>query len=262
LQSLGRPPFEVNWFSDGGLTSNLPVHFFDSPLSIRPTFAIDLVPFNEDFVRNADEKENSFLRTIPRDSVGPYVVPERRTVRWEGRGLPLLASFGGSLLNTARNWVDESTLAMVGYRERVVTIGQEEREGGINLSMSPEVMARISLRGRYAARKLVDTFGPDSDGWPRLRWIQFRTATAALSDWLERYSRAYDADHSFYDNLLSFRELQPSYGIPDSRLREFNNQITELRSLSASMTQKPTLTINRPQIPPVLRLMPPVDTGS
>ena len=43
--AVAAPSFDVNWFSDGGLTANLPVHFFDSPLPTRPTFAIDLAPF-------------------------------------------------------------------------------------------------------------------------------------------------------------------------------------------------------------------------
>ncbi|HEX2120394.1 MAG TPA: patatin-like phospholipase family protein, partial [Thermoanaerobaculia bacterium] len=30
------------WFSDGGISSNFPVHFFDAPLPRRPTFAINL----------------------------------------------------------------------------------------------------------------------------------------------------------------------------------------------------------------------------
>ena len=34
--------FGVHWFSDGGICSNLPIHFFDQPLPLRPTFAIDL----------------------------------------------------------------------------------------------------------------------------------------------------------------------------------------------------------------------------
>ena len=33
---------ETCWFSDGGIVSNFPVHFFDAPLPTRPTFAIDL----------------------------------------------------------------------------------------------------------------------------------------------------------------------------------------------------------------------------
>ena len=30
------------WFSDGGISSNLPLHFFDAPLPGRPTFAVNL----------------------------------------------------------------------------------------------------------------------------------------------------------------------------------------------------------------------------
>src|SRR4029079_3502920 len=30
------------WFSDGGLSSNMPLHFFDAALSGRPTFVINL----------------------------------------------------------------------------------------------------------------------------------------------------------------------------------------------------------------------------
>ncbi|OHV40385.1 MULTISPECIES: patatin-like phospholipase family protein [Pseudofrankia] len=33
-----------HWFSDGGIASNFPVHFFDAWLPSRPTFGIDLVP--------------------------------------------------------------------------------------------------------------------------------------------------------------------------------------------------------------------------
>src|SRR2546426_11877014 len=32
----------TNWFSDGGITSNFPVHFFDSWFPGRPTFGLDL----------------------------------------------------------------------------------------------------------------------------------------------------------------------------------------------------------------------------
>ena len=48
-----RPVFDVNWFSDGGLTANLPVQFFDSVLPSRPTFAIDLAPFSDDHPRSS-----------------------------------------------------------------------------------------------------------------------------------------------------------------------------------------------------------------
>ncbi|HEY7178802.1 MAG TPA: patatin-like phospholipase family protein, partial [Gaiella sp.] len=46
---------DVCWFSDGGITSNFPVHFFDTPLPTRPTFAIDLDGFHPDYGRRADQ---------------------------------------------------------------------------------------------------------------------------------------------------------------------------------------------------------------
>ena len=37
------------WFSDGGLTSNFPIHFFDAPIPSRPTFAINLAEADVEF---------------------------------------------------------------------------------------------------------------------------------------------------------------------------------------------------------------------
>ncbi|MHC2722453.1 patatin-like phospholipase family protein [Bradyrhizobium diazoefficiens] len=44
--TLGYIPLRRVWFSDGGLTSNFPVHFFDSPIPSRPTFCLNLVDFD------------------------------------------------------------------------------------------------------------------------------------------------------------------------------------------------------------------------
>src|SRR4051794_26496834 len=37
------------WFTDGGLTSNFPIHFFDSLWPRRPTFALDLRGYHPDY---------------------------------------------------------------------------------------------------------------------------------------------------------------------------------------------------------------------
>ena len=42
----GRVRLRHVWFSDGGLTSNFPIHFFDSPIPTRPTFCLNLVDFD------------------------------------------------------------------------------------------------------------------------------------------------------------------------------------------------------------------------
>src|SRR4029077_18943429 len=53
----GKYPLEACWFSDGGLTSNFPIHFFDAPLPLRPTFGIDLVPDTAEATEIDDEDD-------------------------------------------------------------------------------------------------------------------------------------------------------------------------------------------------------------
>lgn len=42
----GKVPLRKVWFSDGGLTSNFPIHFFDSPIPSRPTFCLNLIDYD------------------------------------------------------------------------------------------------------------------------------------------------------------------------------------------------------------------------
>ncbi|MDN5570738.1 MAG: patatin-like phospholipase family protein, partial [Propionibacteriaceae bacterium] len=52
------PEFCEVWFSDGGFTSNFPVHLFDEALPTRPTFAINLGTFLPGRAASANESEN------------------------------------------------------------------------------------------------------------------------------------------------------------------------------------------------------------
>jgi len=71
----GKYPLERCWFSDGGLTSNFPIHFFDAPLPGRPTFGINLVPDTVE-TTEIDETDDRLERVkdrqagMPRAKVG------------------------------------------------------------------------------------------------------------------------------------------------------------------------------------------------
>ena len=254
-----RPVFDVNWFSDGGLTSNLPVQFFDSVLTSRPTFAIDLATFSDDHPRSADERDNSYLPLVNQGG------GHRRTARWAAKPLSALFSFGLSLVETARTWVDQASLTMPGYRDRVVTVYQDGAEGGINLAMPPELVTALSQRGRFAAARLVDRFGPGGAGWPNHKWIRYRTSTAALSDWLAAFERGYTVQQPpFYDALLDDPDEQPSYRVSGEKLAAVRDRTEGLRSEIADWAMEPddAFTANRPQQPPILRLVPPTDGAS
>src|SRR5207247_10138276 len=45
-------------FSDGGITSNFPIHFFDGPIPRWPTFGLNLGPFNPDQAPSYEEDQN------------------------------------------------------------------------------------------------------------------------------------------------------------------------------------------------------------
>jgi predicted acylesterase/phospholipase RssA len=252
-KAVPAPEFDVNWFSDGGLTTNLPVQFFDSPLPTRPTFAIDLDRFSEEHGRSPDEWQNSYLPNVNRGGL------LRRTARWGPQPLSQLISFGRSLIQTARTWVDEASLVMPGYRDRVVTVYTGADEGGLNLSMPTEVVTRLSIRGRFAAQRLVEQFGPGGKGWDNHRWLRFRAATAALSEWLAGFEEGYTSPApTSYDAILAGEARQPSYPLTADRLAAARVRITELRTQIDEWATPPedTFTDNRPKQPPVIRLVP------
>jgi len=192
---LSKLELQHNWFSDGGICANLPLHFFDSALPRRPTFAIDLADFPHD--RTPDEEnefENSFLPVIANEEV-----QRRQTEFHPEGGVVALNQFFSSIIATARTWVDEAQLSVPGYRDRVVTVFHKGNEGGMNLNMGRPTVVALSKRGEGAAARLVDRFAGDepgvepAKGWDEHRWLRFRTATAAFAETLVSFEGGYEA---------------------------------------------------------------------
>jgi hypothetical protein len=181
--------FAEVWFSDGGLCSNFPVHLFDSALSSRPTFAINLGGFPAGQPVSDDESANvEYATTNNQGLAAPYsVLPTR--------GLKALTGFATLAVNTARNWQDSSHLAFPGYRDRIVRVLQTDLEGGLNLNMDGPTIDRLSRRGRAAATGMVEQFNgqhytaPTGTGWDNHRWVRYRALLSCLPDWLGSWSR-------------------------------------------------------------------------
>jgi predicted acylesterase/phospholipase RssA len=168
---------EVCWFSDGGITSNFPIHFFDQPLPEWPTFGINLSPFPPGKQADpVDQTKNVYLP--PKPSQGGTQPVWTRLV--EKKSLPGLF---GLMLNTMQNWRDNAQSQLPGYRDRIVTVFRAPDEGGLNLGMSAEIIERLALRGAAAGRILVDAFGDPGTGnrWNAHRWTRFLSFTGMLS---------------------------------------------------------------------------------
>jgi hypothetical protein len=175
-------PLRKCWFSDGGLTSNLPLRFFDTPLPRRPTFAINLLPAG--------------ARTV----AAPVWMPDKnprygetlldKVLRFYETGNSLYKFFD-ALFETSRNWADTEQMFMPGFRDRIVHVSLSEKEGGFNLNMSEEVIKAIGERGKIAGKLLAARFHPEIGidpltrgdiilDWDNHRWIRYRSYMACL----------------------------------------------------------------------------------
>jgi predicted acylesterase/phospholipase RssA len=192
----GRAPAQplvadVCWFSDGGIASNFPVHFFDTPLPTRPTFAIDLDGFHPDHPRGANEADNVYL---PSSNAGGLLDSWHRID--PKPGLAGLVGFVSGIVRTMQNHVDATLTHQPGYRDRIVHVHTAPDEGGMNLAMAAHVVDALTRRGQAAGRALVVRFAetPGTDpglSWDNHRWVRYRSALTALAAQLERFGDAW-----------------------------------------------------------------------
>ncbi|WP_328993953.1 patatin-like phospholipase family protein [Kribbella sp. NBC_01245] len=210
--------YERSWFSDGGIASNFPISFFDTLLPSRPTFGINLRPLHECHPISDDERRNVWM---PRTNVGGIL---EWWAQWpDGKGLRSVGSFLWTIMRTMQNWVDNTQTRVPGYRDRIVHISHTDEEGGMNLAMPSETLARLSERGRCAGERLWAYYTtppgeplpveelerldqaestPRAVSWENHRWIRLRTSLALVADAIESVSNAVD-DH--YTNDLMAR---------------------------------------------------------
>jgi predicted acylesterase/phospholipase RssA len=187
------PRVERAWFSDGGIASNFPVHFFDSPVPRWPTFAIDLVPLSPDRVLKNDESQNVWLPADNFDGV------DEAWVGWEEKGgFGQLTAFLSSIFRTAQNWIDNRQMRGPGYRDRIAHVRLAKEEGGMNLKMEGPEIESLAARGASAAAQLSARFGPappadTSLTWANQRWLRYRAYMTQIEQQGEQALKGFGA---------------------------------------------------------------------
>jgi predicted acylesterase/phospholipase RssA len=151
-----------HWFSDGGITSNFPIHFFDAAVPSWPTFGINLVKVQKVY---PDQERNVLL---PPDNGDGLQAP---TVK-----IDTMPELVGAIRNTLQNWADSMQCRVPGYRGRIVAVNHTKEEGGMNLDMGREVVSELAERGQYAG-KTTDDFNFNNH-----RWVRFRSFLQTLDD--------------------------------------------------------------------------------
>ena len=176
------------WFSDGGLTSNFPIHFFDAWLPSRPTFGVNLTT-------------QSRSNTAPRAG-GVSLPAAERPADPELSDIISLPDFLGAIWTTTQNFRDNTLAALPGYRDRIVQIPLSGDEGGLNLAMGPEAVHHVMQKGDDAGDLLL------AFDFDRHRWVRFLSFMAQFE---HRVLKMGDTIRSAgYDRLIE-AEVRPGF---------------------------------------------------
>ena len=261
LEWMHRKPVGLHrvLFSDGGITSNFPIHFFDSPLPRRPTFGLDLTGFPPNEQPNAEDP--------CADVAGP--VPVQEQALSHPREIKSLKHFGIAIKDAMQNWRDNAQAALPGFRERIVHIKLGEGEGGLNLTMDRTKTLALNDRGKCAGERLVEAFSgslPDPEPtkhWNDSRFARYRTTMAQLERFLRAYAAGYDAPtdaatERWQDRIIDGLTRTPYKFRSEDDLAGAQVRTTSYRALGEDRGAPPLDDDGVPRPPSTLRGVPPV----
>jgi predicted acylesterase/phospholipase RssA len=238
-----RPPGKQNgvvaWFSDGGIASNFPMHFFDRLWPRRPTFGINLQPTDPDY------PDMVWRATTPKQGLLPRVHP-----------VTSLGQFVRGILDTMQNWNDTTQLTLPGFRDRVVEVRTTNVEGGMNLKMKPGTIKDLTDRGQDAA-KLLETFDFELHRWIRYR-VAMNLLDGTLTTLLDRYGPT-NQDVGYQAFLADYGPRASSYKMSQNQLASDGDATQALMDVAANWgaAGHPAAAGETPNPEPALRLVPP-----
>lgn len=206
------------WLSDGGITSNFPIHLFDSPIPMRPTLCLNLLAHDEEISLEGMDEDGSgaagdkaLLRTSGAAAVDrrpSLYMPNSNEGRIDfirqstGEGpLDRLRHFVGLVFDTSRIWNDTMAMDVPGYRDRIIHIWMREDEGGFNIRMTRDQILELDRRGKEAGRMIAQRFLPGQKddplrpgrplrlGWANHRFVRLRSFLAAVELVAARFAR-------------------------------------------------------------------------
>jgi hypothetical protein len=242
--------FRVCWFSDGGVSSNFPIHLFDGPLPVWPTFAINLV--YPDTADNEDSKQpDVFLPTGNNQGwQRSYKAIAKRIALQE------LGGFIFGLISTMQNWRDLLQSRAPGHRDRIVHISLAGQEGGMNLNMPQSVLDGISRKGTDAGEAL------EGFSFANHFWIRWRNLASALQRYTIKVAESVDSQPIIPAYQGAYQTA--ATGIPPPPSYPFRSQDRQLgaEKLLHDLTVQgqdwkdagPDLTINAPRPLPQLQI--------
>lgn len=243
----GQSP-ERCWFSDGGICSNFPLHFFDAPLPRRPTLSIDLVErpvgtVPADLVPDMVDRNSDGIREHWNRFDSVESIQGGQKVRGDKGGLGKLVGFALAMIDTMRNWTDNTQSRLPGFRDRIVRVPLTPDEGGLNLNMPPGLIEALTDRGKRSGDLLLDHFGipprHERMTWANHRWLRLRSLLASVEQMLKQIDNACahpETGDTAYDDWLASDDDGPSYALKPGPSRDLALEtIRDLRAIAAKL---------------------------
>ena len=221
LSEEERQRARVCWFSDGGISSNFPIHFFDNLWPSRPTFAISLDAHHPD--RHGPEGRDENRVHMPREAGTGLLIPVS--------GMGGILSFLGAIVGAAKDWQDVMQSVLSGYRERIAHIALTSEEGGLNLRMRAEKVRLLSRFG-YLAGCEMHRFDFDEH-----RWRRYLVALARIEETLHGLTTNYE--ETYRDFLAGYARCAKSYEQPEGWIDEALRNTDALMRVAAETVEDP-----------------------
>lgn len=237
------------WFSDGGISSNMPLHFFDTLLPEHPTFAINLKEAHPKYpIGDAAQCGLDGRVYLPDDNsrgMQRYWSPSSDATPAG------LFRFLANIFTTMQNWRDEILFPYPGYRDRIVQISLRPGEGGLNLNMPKEAVERLGDAGACAAEMLYRRFHPQGggNGWDNHEQVQVLSVLGNLEQ-LARQASAPGAAARWRAAAIRSRLNTPEKALAAELLKDLAAMGAHVSATGASVADK----MYRPR--PVMKLSP------
>jgi predicted acylesterase/phospholipase RssA len=254
-----NPPLKPVVFSDGGITSNFPIHFFDSPTPTRPTFGLQLTGFEPGDGPKDDDPGHSVEDP-------PLTGSDARRLRADMHDL---VGFLAAIKDAMQNWRDNTQSELPGFRERIEQIKLAPDQGGLNLTMTEDQIKALTQYGEIAGERLVRLFTGSVERDPvetkRLkihRFARYRVTMSVLERFLGDFAYGYGHDPDLgtpYPDLVEEGSADGSYkfgsagrklaaGVRSEIYEELGNDVTPGTSLDDAGVPRPSAALRT--VPP------------
>lgn len=177
-------------FTDGGASSNFPIHLFDAALPRWPTFGLWLDRRDPKRPRRKQqEDEDVWLPLFHSEGWGDNWTrfdPEAANPSFSAgtasqdsavARLKFLFGFLRGIVTSGVDWHDRTAFRLPHVRNRVARLRLERGQGGLHIGMSRKQILTMAhrygtLAGQLLVQRFADRHGQVSPAWREQRWVR------------------------------------------------------------------------------------------